>query len=127
VEAFRATLEELADADLLVHVVDLGDPDHEQHIEAVSRILGELDLAEKPRLLAGNKIDRLPPADAARLATSVGAIAFSALDQVSLSPLLAAIERELWKEGRTEPGARTGAPADADAARLATSHLAPSR
>jgi GTP-binding protein HflX len=103
VAAFRATLEELAEADLLIHVVDLGDPDREQHIAAVSSILGDLELAEKPRLLAGNKIDRLTAAEVTRLATSLGAIPISALDRASLRPLLSALERELWKEGRADP------------------------
>ena len=71
VEAFRATLEELEDADLLVHVVDLGDPDHEQQVAAVSSILRDLDLAEKPRLLAGNKTDRLAPDEAERRAAAL--------------------------------------------------------
>src|SRR6185312_13256004 len=48
--AFRATLEEMADADLLLHVVDAADPDRDQHIAAVDQILGELGLAEKPRI-----------------------------------------------------------------------------
>jgi GTP-binding protein HflX len=100
VAAFRATLEELADADLLVQVVDLADPDHEQQVDAVAGILADLELAEKPRLLAGNKSDRLSPAEAERRAASLGAVPISALDRSSLAPLLAAIERVLWKEGR---------------------------
>ncbi|HUS64844.1 MAG TPA: GTPase HflX [Kofleriaceae bacterium] len=103
VEAFRATLEELEDADLLVQVVDLGDADHEQHIDAVFGILGQLGLGEKPRLLVGNKIDRVPAAQVERLAESVGAVPVSALDRATLAPMLRAIERELWKEGRAEP------------------------
>jgi GTP-binding protein HflX len=102
VAAFRATLEELADADLLVQVVDLSDPDHEQHVSAVSGVLGDLALAEKPRVLAGNKVDRLGAAEAERRAAGLGAIPTSALDRDSLVPLLVAIERELWKEGRSE-------------------------
>ena len=103
VEAFRATLEELEDADLLVQVVDLGDADHEQHIDAVFGILGQLGLGEKPRLLVGNKIDRVPAGQVERLAESVGAVPVSALDRATLAPMLRAIERELWKEGRAEP------------------------
>jgi GTPase len=98
VEAFRATLEELDDADLLVQVVDLGDPDHEQHVSAVSSILGELALAEKPRVIVGNKSDRLGRAEAARRADALGAVPVSALDRATLTPLLGAIEHELWKE-----------------------------
>jgi GTPase len=100
VAAFRATLEELEDADLLVQVLDLADADHEQQIAAVSAVLAELSLAEKPRILVGNKIDRLWPEEAARRAESLGAIPLTALDRSTLAPLLAAIERELWKEGR---------------------------
>jgi GTPase len=100
VAAFRATLEELADADLLVQVVDLSDDDHEQQVAAVASILADLDLAEKPRLLAGNKTDRLPVVEAERRAASLGAIPLSALDRSTLAPLLEAIERALWKEGR---------------------------
>jgi GTP-binding protein HflX len=110
VEAFRATLEELDDADLLVHVVDIGDPDHEQHVAAVSAILGELELAEKPRLIAGNKSDRLGGAEAERRASALGALPVSALDRTTLAPLLGAIERELWKE-RGQPLAGSAAAA----------------
>jgi GTP-binding protein HflX len=79
-------------------VVDLGDPDHEQHVSAVSSILGDLDLAEKPRLIAGNKSDRLGRSEAERRAYALGAVPVSALDRATLTPLLGAIEHELWKE-----------------------------
>ena len=52
--AFRATLEEMADADLLVHVVDASDPDRDQQIRAVQGILSDLGLGDKPHELAGN-------------------------------------------------------------------------
>ena len=58
VAAFRATLEELKDADVLVHVVDASHPALEEHTEAVERILGELGVAHRPTVLALNKIDR---------------------------------------------------------------------
>jgi GTP-binding protein HflX len=99
VAAFRATLEELEDADLLVHVVDASDPDHEQHINAVTGILGELELGEKPRIIAFNKCDRLDRAEAERLAAAHNAWPISALRPETFAPLLGAIERELWKEG----------------------------
>src|SRR5205807_8173165 len=59
VAAFRATLEELEEADLLLHVIDAADPAHDAQIRAVERILEDLGLIEKPRLLVFNKIDRL--------------------------------------------------------------------
>ncbi len=58
-EAFRGTLEELSDADLLVHVADASHPDLFRQIDAVEAILAELELAETPRLLALNKWDAL--------------------------------------------------------------------
>jgi GTP-binding protein HflX len=98
-EAFRATLEELEHADLLVHLVDAADPDRDAHIAAVERILGDLALAETPRLLVYNKVDRLLPEERARLEESGMRLAISAVDRKTVLPLLAAIERALWQEG----------------------------
>ena len=64
--AFRATLEEMEDAHLLLHLVDAGNPRFEQHIGSVQGILGELGFADKPVLLVFNKTDLLPPGEAAR-------------------------------------------------------------
>jgi GTP-binding protein HflX len=99
-QAFRATLEELAEADLLVHVVDAADPDHEQQIAAVERILRELDLAGTPRLLVYNKIDRLPAEDRARLAQDRAIIPISARQGTTTRALLEAIEENLWRQGK---------------------------
>jgi len=107
-QAFHATLEELHDADLLLHVVDAADPARDEHIAAVERILGDLDLAETPRLLVYNKIDRLSPEVRTALASNGHHVALSALDQATLAPLLAAMELALWREGHTlgEPAIR---------------------
>ena len=59
--AFRATLEELDEADMLVHVVDVASPAAERQCQTVEKIIDELGLAEKPRLTVLNKIDRLLP------------------------------------------------------------------
>ncbi len=59
--AFRATFEEAADADLLLHVVDASDPAKERQIETTETLLGELDLAEIPRIVVFNKSDLLEP------------------------------------------------------------------
>ncbi|MBK9033685.1 MAG: GTPase HflX [Myxococcales bacterium] len=104
--AFTATLEEMADADLLVQVVDASDPDRDQHVAAVDGILVDLALAEKPRLVVWNKVDRLGDADADHLAQHGGGFAVSALDRATFGPLLLAIERELWREGKAEAFAR---------------------
>src|SRR5690606_11550975 len=59
--AFRATFEEVADADLLLHVVDASDPARDVHIETTEALLGELGLGEIPRIVVYNKIDQVNP------------------------------------------------------------------
>lgn len=60
VEAFRATLEETAQADLLLHVVDAANEFHQEHIFEVDKVLAEIDAKSVPQLLVFNKIDLLP-------------------------------------------------------------------
>ena len=104
--AFRATLEEMADADLLVHVVDAADPDRDQHIRAVDGILGDLGLGDKPRILVWNKADRIDAAEADHLAAGGDGFVVSAIDRATFGPLLLAIERALWRQGKDTPIAR---------------------
>jgi GTP-binding protein HflX len=78
VAAFRATLEELREADLFLHVVDASSPALDRHIGAVRAVLDEMGLGGVPELLVFNKIDRLPPGEGARLARVYGATAVSA-------------------------------------------------
>ncbi|HET9988792.1 MAG TPA: GTPase HflX [Kofleriaceae bacterium] len=99
IAAFRATLEEMEDADLLVHIVDASDPDREQEIRAVEGILSDLGLGEKPRILVWNKADQVELADADDLARH-GGFVVSALDRATLGPLLLGIERALWEHGK---------------------------
>lgn len=96
--AFRATLEELEDADLLLHVIDASNPRFEQHIASVERILSELNLSGKPRLLVFNKIDRLPSEDVGNLAARFSAVAVSALDKGTFGHLLDSIEDGIFGE-----------------------------
>jgi GTP-binding protein HflX len=67
VAAFRATLEELSEADLLLHVVDITHPNAAEQAEAVERTLSELEVADKPRLTLLNKVDRLSRRDGSPL------------------------------------------------------------
>ncbi|MDQ3754093.1 MAG: GTPase HflX [Acidobacteriota bacterium] len=92
--AFRATLEEISDSDLLIHLLDAANPRWEQQIASVERILTELDLALIPRIIAFNKADII---DADTLDSimrqtcadnSRQCVAISALDARSLRPLL---------------------------------------
>jgi GTP-binding protein HflX len=59
IDAFQATLQEAADADLLLHVVDAANPHHHEQITEVQRVLHEIGAAEVPQLLVFNKIDAL--------------------------------------------------------------------
>jgi GTP-binding protein HflX len=63
VEAFKATLEEVVVADLLLHVVDVSHPNAEEQILAVNQVLAEIGAAEQPTLMVFNKVDRLERPD----------------------------------------------------------------
>jgi GTPase len=94
VAAFRATLEELTDADLLLHVVDASHPAIDEHIEAVQTLLAELDVADKPTIMVFNKIDRVErPAEA--LLGRDEAVAISAATGEGVPALLDAIDDAL--------------------------------
>ncbi|MEW6543562.1 MAG: GTPase HflX [Nitrospirota bacterium] len=95
VGAFRTTLEELRDADLLLHLVDANSRDLEMQMNAVETILSDLDLGGIPRLLVFNKCDRLVPEEAESLCRRHGAIGISALAPSTLLPLVAALDRTI--------------------------------
>jgi GTP-binding protein HflX len=94
VAAFRATLEELADADLLLHVVDASHPALDEHMRAVRDLLKELGVADRPMVLALNKIDRLDtPVEP--VGTRLGGVAISAATGEGIDELLTAVDRAL--------------------------------
>lgn len=61
VESFKSTLDEVREADLLLHVVDISHPNFEEHIASVNQILGEIDSADKATIMVFNKIDAYEP------------------------------------------------------------------
>ena len=67
VAAFRATLEETADADLVLHIIDAANPERDRHIAAVSRVLEEIGAMEVPRIEVYNKADQLTPDEQRRI------------------------------------------------------------
>ncbi len=105
--AFRATFEEAADADLLLHVVDASDDARDDHVRAVVDLLAELDLLALPRLIVFNKIDRLEPLAVLTLRRSHPDAAFvSAVDRDTARPLIERIARELadkWEASARGP------------------------
>jgi GTP-binding protein HflX len=95
-EAFRATLEELKDADLLLHVIDIAHPRFEEQMGAVEKILEDLDLRRTPLLRVFNKADQVDRETADNLGRAFHAICISALDPGTFPPLLRAMEEKLF-------------------------------
>jgi GTP-binding protein HflX len=80
VEAFRSTLEEVTEADVILHVADAASPELDEQIDAVRRVLGEIGAGDIPEVLALNKIDEVAGSARARLARRFrGSVAVSAL------------------------------------------------
>ena len=96
VAAFHATLEELQDADLLLHVVDAAGQDVERRIEIVRQVLSEIGLAKTPELLVFNQIDKLPPGVGETLARHQHGVAVSALHRTGLRTLIQRAEVMLF-------------------------------
>jgi len=103
--AFKATLEELQDAELLLHVVDSTNPRFSEQIKEVETILAELGLADKERLLLFNKADLLPAIKASsplafmkvkHAAKLLGALLISASQKQSLAPLIDQLQKRFW-------------------------------
>jgi len=96
VAAFRATLEEVTEADLILQVLDLSSPAVEEQAETVEEVLTDLGAADKPRVVALNKVDLLGPSSRRRAIGALsarypGAVAISATNRAGLRELLRAI------------------------------------
>jgi GTP-binding protein HflX len=98
--AFRSTLEELRDADLLLHVIDISNPRFEDQMASVEALLADLDLQAIPVLRCFNKKDKVEPAFAQRICRRLGGVAISALDRNTFSPLLMEMEELIWGKKR---------------------------
>lgn len=96
VDAFRSTLEEVKDADLIVHVVDGSHPDPFEQIRAVREVIAEIGGADIPEIIAINKVDVADPAIIMQiLRTEKNSYAFSARTGFGIEGLLLAIEKSL--------------------------------
>jgi len=94
--AFRATLEELESADLLLHVVDISNPRYQQQIESVEKILAELNLDKIDTIRVLNKTDLVDDETVNRLSKTLGGTAVSAKAKSTLMPLIQRMEQLLW-------------------------------
>jgi GTPase len=93
--AFKATLEEMEESDLLIHLVDAASPQLENQIASVNRILGELQLDALPRLLVFNKMDLVEPEELENRQRVYNAIPVSAIDRSTLGTLVNEISQRL--------------------------------
>jgi len=87
-KAFESTLEELFEADLLLHVIDVSNPAWRQQVEVVEGLLAELELDAIPCLKVFNKMDRLTPEEQIQVTLSGEGVGISALEADTLKPLL---------------------------------------
>jgi GTP-binding protein HflX len=104
--AFRATLEELEDADLLLHIIDISNPRYEEQIKSVEKILADLNLQNTPTIRVLNKMDRVSPQTQIRLSRKLKGIAISARSKVTLLPLIVEMEKIVEKKV-TQYGSRS--------------------
>jgi len=99
--AFKSTLEELRDSDLLLHVIDISNDNFEKHISSVNNILDELGLGDKPRVMVFNKVDKVNDELIENIKNFYPeAIFISALNRKSFDILLDEIQLVLFKEGK---------------------------
>lgn len=96
-KAFMATLEELEEADLLLHVIDVSNPSYREHIAIVEQLLQELDLGQIPCLKVYNKIDQVENISEIETELQRDGVTISAVDQATLQPLLIEAERMIDK------------------------------
>ena len=90
ITAFRATLEEMEGSDLLIHLVDASNPQFENHITSVNKILDDLNLSQIPRLLVFNKADLLNEEELINLRRAFNAVTVSAMNRATLAPAVRA-------------------------------------
>ena len=108
VRAFRATLEELGDADLLLHVVDAADQGWRTKVEAVERLIEELSLNSKPLLVVLNKCDLVTEEHARQMAGQLDAVAVSARTRAGFGRLIDCAEEAMGRAAPLLPGSRSG-------------------
>ncbi|MFB6352320.1 MAG: GTPase HflX, partial [Bradymonadaceae bacterium] len=107
VSAFKATLEELYTADLLIHLVDVSADNFEERMSAVNDILRELELDGKEQILVFNKMDKIDEEAARSLAQTYNAIPISAIDMETTMPLIEELENRLLRQDQETEGAKT--------------------
>jgi len=104
IQAFSSTLQESVNADLLLHVVDISDPEYYLKIQTVKQILSEIEMQDKSVIYVLNKMDRLSKSQQADLSSQFGDklhIMVSASKKIGIDDLILLIEKQLVKQGLT--------------------------
>lgn len=96
-QAFKATLEELEEADLLVHVIDFSNPAYQQHVRVVENLLAELDLGSIPCLKVFNKLDKINLVEEQQRTINKEGVGICALESATLKPLLLKAQQMMKK------------------------------
>lgn len=95
--AFRATLEELENADLFLHIIDISNPRYLEQVQSVERILDDLKLNHIPQIKGLNKTDKISPAEVTQLVERLDGVPICAKDQKTLKPLIQCIIASIEK------------------------------
>jgi GTP-binding protein HflX len=102
--AFKSTLEELNDSDMLIHVVDISSENYERQIDSVNKVLEELSLTDKIKILVFNKIDLVSSEKILEVESKYpDALFISALKRDTFFDLLENIQLKLFQEGKSVP------------------------
>jgi GTP-binding protein HflX len=104
---FIATLEELEDADLLLHLVDISSPDFEERIHIVEDLIVTLHLGEKKRIIVFNKVDRMDKGIIRNIEERYNAVSISCLEKEGIDRLIRTIEVELLSSCLIQAGTKS--------------------
>lgn len=99
-QSFEATLEEVYDADLLLHLVDISNPYFEDHIAVVDQLLSKLSMSDIQQIKVFNKVENVDLEFAERTVRKYGGVAITAMNRRTLTPLIEMIEEKLWNSGQ---------------------------
>jgi len=100
--AFRATLDEMQDANLILHIVDISNPRFEQQMNSVNNLLQEIGLEQIPQLVVLNKADLVNPLWAKAIAARFKGVVCSAIKPETFGGLLKEIEKKVWDQYSSE-------------------------
>jgi len=96
IKAFRSTLEEVTEADLLLHIIDVSHPEHETQIQITNEVLKDLGVSNTPMIYVYNKADLIPSETSSSMTDSIDSVSISAKYSYNISELLQQIKKQLF-------------------------------